>query len=267
MDYFWKENKRYLIAVGAAILFTLVFFLLVLGPLRRKADQAAAARLRAEQALRQRLEKGLPDEDTVGVARIDLRRTRDLLASLVSDMNFREADRYRKPENVTWVEHWNAEKMDVDRALKAQTATMVHTPKSFVSAVEDPGEEMARELLLRLAVVERLVRVAAEAKVERIDSVDMLPVSSAGARKEEPVTKKGVFLNKYSVQMAFKGDQQSVFRVLHAVQKKGPSFLAVENFAVDRRDPSKDLLDATLRVSLLRIDEKAPLEAREERAP
>lgn len=267
MDYFWKENKKYLIAVGAAVFFTLLFFLFVLGPLRRKAEAAAAGRRRAEQSLRQRLEKGLPDEDTVGLARIELKRTRDLLASLVSEVNFREADRYRKPENATWVEHWNAEKMDVDRALKAQTATMVHTPKTFVSVLEDPGEEMARELLLRLAVVERLVKVAAEAKVERIDAVDMLPVSSAGIRKEDPVTRRGVFLNKYSVQMAFKGDQQSVFRVLHALQRKGASFLAVENFAVDRRDPTKDMLDATLRVSLLRIDEKAPLEAKEERAP
>jgi hypothetical protein len=67
--------------------------------------------------------------------------------------------------------------------------------------------------------------------------------------------------------MAFKGDQQSVFKVLHGVQKKGPGFLSVHHFEVDRRDPTRDYLEASLRVSLLRTDEKAPVEGKEEKSP
>lgn len=266
MDYFWKENKKYLISVGAAVLFVLLFQGFVLGPARAKADQVARKRAQDEKALRARVEQGVADEDQIGVARIELKRTKDLLAALQADMVFKEAPRYRKPESSTWVEHWNAEKLEVERDLQKLTRGL-QVPKSFLPNVDDPSEELARELLLRLAVVDRLVQVAVDAKVDRIDAIDMLPVSSAGARRDEPVTQKGVFLNSYMVHMAFKGDQQSVFKVLHGVQKKGPGFLSVHHFEVDRRDPTRDYLDAVIRVCLLRVDEKAPIEAREEKTP
>jgi hypothetical protein len=266
MEYFWKENKKYLIAVGAAVLFVILFQGFILGPARAKADQVARKRIQDEKALRARVELGVADEDQIGVAKIEIKRTRDLLASLQNDMAFKEAPRYRKPEGQTWAEHWNAEKLEVDRELQKLVRGM-QAPRSFLPNVDDPSEDLARELLLRLAAVYRLVQVAVDAKVERIDVVDMLPVSSAGTRKDEPVTQKGVFLNSYMVHMAFKGDQQSVFKVLQGVQKKGAGFLSVHHFEVDRRDPTKDYLDAVIRVNLLRVDEKAPIEVKEEKNP
>jgi hypothetical protein len=244
----------------------LLFQGFVLGPARAKADQVARKRAVDEKALRARVEQGVADEDQIGVAKIELKRTQDLLASLSADMSFKEGPRYRKPDNQTWVEHWNAEKLEVERDLQKLTRGL-QVPRSFLPNVEDPSEDLARELLLRLAVEERLIQVAVDSKVDRIDVIDMLPVSSSGARKDEPVTKKGVFLNKYIVHMAFKGDQQSVFKVLHGVQKKGPGFLSVHHFEVDRRDPTRDYLEASIRVSLLRTDTKAPVEGKEEKSP
>lgn len=269
MDYFWKENKKYLIAVGAALLFVLVFHWFVLGPIRSRADLVAKKRGMEERSLRERVEKGVPDEDTIGVAKIEYKRTQDLLASLAGDMSFKVPDRYvRKPEGQGWVEHWNAEKLEVEREIQRKIKGLAGFPRQVVpsSGLEDLQEEAAREMLLRLAVVEKVVDMAVEAKVDKVDTIDMVPVTHAGARKDEAVTRKGVFLNKYMIRMTFKGDQQSVFKLLHGVQKKG-SFLAVAHFEVDRKDPTKDYLDADIRVCLLGIDEKAPIELKEERAP
>ncbi len=268
MEYFWKENRKYLIAVGAGALAVLLVYWWVIWPTRDKADQVSRKRQMEEKALVARMQKGVAQDDTIGLARIELKRTRELLVSLAADMTFPVQDRYvEKPEGQSWVEHFHAEKLDVARRLKDLARPLNHFPDRWLSSVgEDVSEELARELLLRLAVVERLVQVAVEAKVDRIDAINLLPASDVGASKDEPVTRQGAFLNAYTVHMAFKGDQQQVFKVLHGIQQKG-RFLAVSHFEVDRRDPTRDYLDAVIRVSLLKIDEQAPLRAGEEDTP
>ncbi len=269
MEYFWKENKKFLISVGAGLLVVLLYRWFVLSPINAKAD-AAASRLSAEErSLSARVERGgVAEEDTIKLAENELRRTKDLLASLAADMSFKEGERFQKPENQTWVEHYNAEKLEVFNRLKEIARPLSNYPKEILGlreAEENINEILAQELLLRLAVVDRLVRAAVEARVDRIDVIDAVPLVHSGSRRDEVVTKKCAFLNKYTVHMAFKGEQRAVFKVLHEIQKKG-SFLAVSQFDVDHRDPTKDYLEAVLRVSLLKIDPKAPLEAKEEGA-
>jgi hypothetical protein len=59
--------------------------------------------------------------------------------------------------------------------------------------------------------------------------------------------------------MKFRGTEQAVFSVLHAVQKKG-QFFAVTQFQVSQEDLAKDLCGASIGVALLRVDDKAPIE-------
>jgi len=269
MDYFWKENKKFLIAAGAALLGALLYYGFVIGPIRDKADRAGRKLQTDMKNLQARRERGEADEDTIGLAKIELKRTQDMLTSLAGDMSFKEGDRYRKPDGQSWTEHYNAEKLEVLNKLKELARNLQKFPPDIGGlreAEENLTDDLARELLLRLAVVEHLVKIAVEAKVDRIDVLDAVPAAHAGARRDDVVTRKGAFLNKYTVHMTFKGEQKAIFRVLHGVQKKG-TYLAVSHFDVSRTDQTRDYLDAQMRVSLLRIDEKAPIEVKEERNP
>ena len=76
---------------------------------------------------------------------------------------------------------------------------------------------------------------------------------------DEGPAKKGVFLGRLGVFMKFSGKAESVFKVLHGVQKRG-QYLAVTNFEANRDDATKDLFAATISVSMLKVDEKGSLD-------
>ena len=69
------------------------------------------------------------------------------------------------------------------------------------------------------------------------------------------------FLTKYSVFMKVSGKAESIFRIIHGAQKKG-SYLAVTQFEIGRPDATKDLFEASIGVALLKVDDKAGLEAK-----
>lgn len=259
MDYFWKENKKYLIAVAAGVAFAFVFNLFVLSPLKANSEKVARDRRIKENEFAAAVKAGVPTEDTLGLARNELRRTKDLLGSLRDELVFKEAERFQKPPGgETLKAHYLFLKDDLYKELKSKASALGLFPPNFMleAAGDLIPDELARELLVRLAIVERLVLLAVESKVDRIEQIDAL---SGVDRKEEPVTKKGGFLNKYSVYMKVKGNSQSIFKLLHGTQKKG-SFLAVSQFECVQEDPSKDLFSAGITVSLLRVNEAASLE-------
>ena len=257
MEYFWKENKRFTIAVGAGLLGLILYNGFVLGPIGRSADQAKS-RLQKEKAeLKARMSNGVPSEDSLRVARATRDRTKLSLAALVKDVDFKAPDKFKKPEREGAKTHFESLNIDLYKELhqKAVSAKIAFPANLGMDQVNDDN---ALEYLQRLAIVERVAQVAIDAEIEKIEVIDGL--SGAGSRDEAP-SKKTSFLTKYAVFMKFSGKAESVFKVLHGIQKKG-QYLAVTNFEAARDDATKDLFAATISVALLKVDEKGTLEAK-----
>ncbi|HXX92198.1 MAG TPA: hypothetical protein VEN81_01105 [Planctomycetota bacterium] len=257
MDYFWKENKRFVILVGAGFLGLILYNSFVLGPLARAADQARLKLQREKTELKVRMANGVPSEDSLRAARASRDRMKQSLGSLVKDVAFSVPDKFRKPSNESAKTHFESLNIDLYKELhqKAVNAKIAFPANVGLDSVND---ENAAEYLLRLAVVEELSRVAIGAEVEKIEILDGL--ASAGSRDEAP-GKKAAYLTKVGAYMKFSGKAEAVFRVLHGVQRKG-QYLAVTNFEAQRDDQTKDLFLASITVAMLRVDEKAGLEAK-----
>jgi hypothetical protein len=256
MDYFWKENKKYVIAVGGALAAALLYNAFFLSSLRAAAGAAAQQRKNERRELEARAAQGVPGEEALRAARAERDQSRKLLGALATDVAFKGSDRFRKPGDAARA-HYDDQKIRLneelrDRAVKARIA---YTPFALA---DDGSDENVAEYLQRLSAVERLAGLAIESDVEKIEAID----ASAGRRDaDEDDAKKAVFLRKYSIFMKFSGKAESVFKVLHGAQKRG-AYLTVTQFEARRPDASKDLFDASITVALLKVDDKAPLEAK-----
>ena len=254
MEYFWKENKKFVAAAFGAVVATWLCYLFVLWPLRKDAQVAAQTRDREKKALEARMANGVPGQELLADLQRDCDLKKKALAAVSADVSFKEGEKFRAPPKGGAKERYDQVKVDLSTELHQKAAgARMEFPKSL-GIEADSTEESAPELLLRLAVVERLVDVAVAAKIDKIEVIDAL---SGMERSGE--ARKGVFLTKFPVFMKFRGSEQAVFAVLHAVQKKG-QFFAVTQFQVQQEDLAKDVCGASIGVALLRLDEKAPIE-------
>jgi hypothetical protein len=259
MDYFWKENKKYVIAVAGGVVAAILYWSFVIAPIRKDAD-GLVKKLRDEhRALQENMAKGVPTPETLDLARRDVERARQQLTAFREDLAFKEGERFQAPKKEVKA-HLDNVKLDLYKELKDKAKALNAFPPQanfdMTAAGDEVSEDLARELLLRLALVERLVLLAIDCKVDKIEKVDALYGVS---EKSEPVTKKGVFLNKYSVSMSIRGEAMSIFKFVHGVQKKG-EYLAVSHFEFTRDDPTKDYFGAMVAVTLLKADDKLPIE-------
>src|SRR6516164_6966467 len=99
MEYFWKENKRYLIAVGAGLAFLILYQALVLGRIRGAADLAERTRKTKQSDLERKMAQGVPTEESLQVARRDRDLTRKMLAAMAPETAFAVPDRFQKPKS------------------------------------------------------------------------------------------------------------------------------------------------------------------------
>lgn len=255
MDYFWKENKKYLAVVGGALVVVFLYNSFVLSGFRKGA--AAAERNLANE--RARVEKllahGEPGEDALNLARNERTQSKKQLATALEEMSFKVTDRFKRPasgvKDIVDNLRLNLPKELHDYAVKSKIACPVN-----IGVGDDLPEAVAEEVLLRLAAAEKVVKLAVDSRVEKIDLVNVMDQVD---QKTEPVTRKGAFLNRYSILIKFSGTPEAVFKVLHGVQKKG-SYLAVTSFALDRPNMAKRLLEASLQVAVLKLDEKSPVD-------
>jgi hypothetical protein len=261
MEYFWKENKRYAIAVGGGLLVFLLADWFVLSPMRSKAVAASKKLELEKRELEARIQNGVPGEDGLRQAAAERDQTRKLIAQAAADASFKPADKFKMPREGAKA-HYEDLKIKTYDALKERSVNVARIPFAPNFGLgDDVPEGQIEEYLLRLAVAERLGALAIESKVEKVETIDALAGSGRGSGEAEP--RKGVFMVRHSVLMKFSGSSDSVVKVLHGAQKKG-QYLAVTGFDLKRSDSSKDLLDATITVALLKVDEKAPLEPRAE---
>jgi hypothetical protein len=255
MDYFWKENRTFLVATAGAVLAVILYNAFVLAPLREGARAAAARRERERRDLEARAAQGVPSEETLRLARAEREQGRKVLAALVADTAFRPAERFRKPAEGARA-HYEDLKIKLGEELRQKAVKARIALAPFSISDEGAEEERVAENLLRLAAVERLATLAIESEVDRIEAID----ASAGpaSREDDPSGRKASFVTPYGIFMKFAGKAESVFKVLHGAQKKG-QYLAVTQFEARRSEASKDLYQATMTVAILRVDEKAPV--------
>lgn len=261
MEYFWKENKKFVIAVTAMAVAALVYNSFVLSSLSGKAALAVRTRLAEESALKVKMARGVPGDDAVQQARGDLKRSNETLKALAVDLVFKQDEKYTPPSGETPKSHYDDLKDKIPRELGRKGVDKnVPVPRTFGLDAQEPGtDEAARELLFRLSVAERLVALALEAGATQISAVDALH----GEDGREPAPANGAFVRKLGASIQFKGDPEAGFRVLHALQKKG-TFFAVQDFKGTRDDPTKTTFTFFVGVRALRVDAGAPLEAKAE---
>jgi hypothetical protein len=261
MDYFWKENKRFVIAAGAGALVAILYWSFLVSPLRSAAATAARDRLREKREFEALIAQGVPAKEAPRDAAQDRDDTQKALAALVKDIGFKPPERYRKPDAQARL-HYEDLKLVVEKELKDKASKAKIDFQGGLGMGDEARDELLPEMLLRLAVVERLVTQAVEAGVEKIEAVDGM----ANAGDSGPATKKGTFLNAHTVFLKVRASSEAAFRILHGVQRKG-NYLAVTQFGWAQDDPGRDMGAVSITVAVLRVDEKAPLEPKPEERP
>jgi hypothetical protein len=261
MDYFWKENKVYVVAAGAGALGALLYWMFLVSPFRTEAASAARQRASEKAAYETLIAQGVPARNAPADAATDRDDSQKALAALVKDVAFKPADRFRKPDAEA-KSHYEDLKLKVEKELKEKATKAKIEFQGGLGLGDDNRDDLLPELLLRLAVVDRVVSAAIEAGVEKIEAVDGL----YGANDSGAANRKGAFLNAHAVFLKVRASSEAAFRILHGVQRKG-AYLAVTQFAWAQDDPGRDLGAVSITVAVLKVDEKAPLEPKTEARP
>ncbi|HLY73204.1 MAG TPA: hypothetical protein VKU80_03725, partial [Planctomycetota bacterium] len=225
-----------------------------LGKIRGAADLAERTRRNRQLEIERKMAQGVPTEETLVAARRDRDLSRKVLAAMAPDTAFALPERFQKPRSRVKEYYDNLVIELTDQLKEKATNGRVAFPQSL-GLPDTVLEENAPEMMLRLAVVERLVTLLVDAGCEKIESINPLH----GADMDERSSKKSRFLTKYSVFIRFSGSAESIFKVIHGAQKKG-SYLAVTQFEMSRPDATKDVFEAGLGVALLKVDDKGALD-------
>ena len=258
MEYFWKENKKFVVAVVGGLVLLFCYYSFVLAPIRKGAADAARDRLNAKKDIERRMQLGVPNEESLVAARRDRDQKRRQLAEMAPQVAFTLSDRFplHKGDKVEDIKY-DSLKLDLVKELQKKSVEGKLQFPQNVGLPDDITEENAQEVLARCAVVERLVTLAVESDIDKIETLDGQYMMD----RDERSSKKSQFLTKYSVFIKVVGKQDSVFKLVHGAQKKG-SFLAVTNFDLSRPDATKDLFEASIAVAYLKVDDKAGLETK-----
>src|SRR5262245_33388121 len=117
MEYFWKENKRFVVAVGGGLLLLLVYNWLVLSKIRAGAADAANARSREKRDLERKMSQGVPNDDGLVAGRRDRDQNRKLLAAMIPEVGFTLGERFQKKKLSSLVNDFDNLKLDLTKAL------------------------------------------------------------------------------------------------------------------------------------------------------
>jgi hypothetical protein len=228
----------------------------VLGKIRGAGDAADRRRVSEKRDLERKMGNGVPNDDGLAQARKDRDLNRGTLAKMGPETAFVIPERFQKPKRDVKAYYENLKIELINQLGEKAVAGRVSFPQT-VGLPDDVGDDSAAEMLMRLAIVERLTNLCIESECEKIETINAVH----GADQDERSSKKSQFLTKYSVFIRFHGKAESIFKVVHGVQKKG-AYLAVTQFDMSRPDATKDVFEVSLGVALLKVDDKGALETR-----
>lgn len=253
MEYWLKENKKFLLAVAATALFVLLYWLVVLGPIRRGAQRATDKLAADRQNFAFLSSAGVPDEHALDQANSDLRAQEQKLDDLVKRTRLVVDEKYlSKDKYSTYREHFEARKLEVRDVL----SDLAGADRDTFGFAAPPMENEAayQDGLLRLGVAEAAVNLAVPAAENggKIAAVDPF----RGMDRPNPAD---LFVRRVPVEMKVVGTAESLFRILHAFQTKG-GYLCVDTLTIGRAATSgQDLFDASIVVCGLVVDPTKPL--------
>jgi hypothetical protein len=229
----------------------------VLGPIRAAAADAVRARVREKSELERKMAQGVPTDDGLAAGRKDRDQNRNALAKMTPEVAFAMPEKFQKPKRESVKSYFDNLKLDLVKDLQTKAVGNKVAMPANLGLPNDISDETATEVLSRLAVAERMIILAVDAEVEKIETLD----AEYGMDRDERSSKKSQFLTKYSVFMKVTGRAETIFRILHGAQKKG-SYLALTHFEIGRPDATKDSFEASIGVALLKVDDKAGLETK-----
>lgn len=260
MEYLWKQNKGFILAVGGGALLVLSWYWWVLTPINAAAEKARRDRQIEENGLKARMAGGVPNDDLLARAERDLQRTRELLASLSTDLQAPAKPPFVAAAKGQAAQYFGNLHLDRWTQISEQAVgarvTLAQRESPF-GRVVNATEEAASELLLRLALVDRLCKLCIDAGVEKIENVN--PTAEVQI-KEEATADRERFLNALLVNVKLRGSSASIFKVVHGLQKKG-DFYAITSFSAEKEGEHEDLFLCEFQAAALLVDASKPIAA------
>jgi hypothetical protein len=240
MDLFWRENKKFVLGVGAALLVGLLFHLLVIGRFRGATAEARAEHKKVQDQLTKHLETSVqPTDEILDRARGDFERLEKNVRSIIADLalavpkGFVVPKGERKPEFFFDTQLKNEKDVMRRKAPKAGPEGVRLPPGDQFGFAQSPDPRSAPEYLVRLVLLSRLVQSAFDAPVVEIVSLQALPGLAQGAQDAGP--SPGLFIQRHTVDIKVRASFEKFLHMLHGLSQKG-SFLVVESVRFSKED-------------------------------
>ena len=240
MDLFWRENKKFVLGVGAALLVGLLVHLFVIGRFREDAATARAENKTIQDQLTKHLETSVqPTDEILDRARGDLERLEKNVRSIIADLaltvpkGFVVPKGERQPTFFFDTQLKNVKDEVRRKAPKAGPEGVRLPPGDQFGFLQAPDPKSAPEYLVRLALLSRLVQSAFDAPVVEIVSLQALPGLAQGAQDAGP--NPGLFIQRHTVEIKTRASFGKFLHMLHGLSQKG-QFLVVEAVRFAKED-------------------------------
>lgn len=260
------QHKGFGIPVGGGLAVAAAWYLLLFQPLRASTEEQ---RLRFEQARLQSegLAAGVATAEALAEAEADLGRRQKDLAALAERMSFTLPDWARsavenRKAGFEFESRAPTEAEQFGREMKIKTGAT--QPLGFT--LERPAEPVAREHLIRLMAVVRVLQAMRQSGVLEVSRID--PFLDRPAR-DEPVFHDGLFVNGLKIGVTFEGPSKAVFEALHRIQlpRTGDPYVAILKFETGQKQQGRDLLEAKLEAAVLEVKADGALVLQPEEQP
>ena len=253
MNYAWQERKKFAIPVAAGAGVLLIWYVFVLSPLNTKADNHLRDRKTAELQLRSRMNAGVPMDDVVGRADRDQKRFHEDLKILREGLEFRVDESFKVKEGQSTAAKFGRQRTDVNAKIETRRGQTgfptIETKLGFPPTFGDLTEPVLAEWLIRLAMVQRICMVAMDSGVTDLKLVEVVP----GDQQQDPTIPADRFMGVLTVKFRVTGSADSIIKLCHGLQQKGPTYLAMEACDITSTNPTQNLLGANLTVGALVI--------------
>jgi hypothetical protein len=240
MDLFWRENRKFVLGVGAALLVGLLFHLLVIGRFREATAGARAEHKKVQDQLTKHLETSVqPTDEILDRARGDLERLEKNVRSIIADLALAVPKEFVVPKGERQPTFFFDTQLKTvkdkvrQRAPKAGPEGVRLPPGDQFGFTQAPDPRSAPEYLVRLALLSRLVQSAFDAPVVEIVSLQALPGLAQGAQDSGP--NPGLFIQRHTVDIKARASFEKFLHMLHGLSQKG-GFLVVESVRFSKED-------------------------------
>jgi len=244
----WSERRQVatIVMLAGLVIFLLWFFLLL--PQTRKRQQL---KVRVEEATRQLQRNNyLLGEDLL---RAKLARENEryqeldrIWAKVPGRLSVFSPEEHKQAETVGHID-FKVALYQVRQRLQQKARTVgVSLPDTLGMSDAVTGDEKARRLMLQLRGIEKIVDLAMDLGIQRIQSVAPQPVME---RTVGPLAQ--VFLEEYPIKLAFRGSTENLYDLIRAFFQPANAF-SVKQLKIEREPTVEpDAIDVALTVSAL----------------